>query len=287
MTAILARELRSYFQTPTGYIFMGLFLLLTGFFFTMGNLMSGSSYYTSFLGSILFLYLFAVPLLTMRLLSEERRQRTDQLLLTSPITITDIVLGKFFAAMFVFVLTLIVTVLYAVVVGIFGDLAVWETVGGYIGFLLLGSSFIAVGVLISALTENQASAAFFTFFALLLIWFINTIKGVVPRDAVSGTIFAAGLVVAVGLFFYLNTKSWIAAGAVGIVGAAAIVVLHLINPSLFEGLIVETMDWFSLIDRFDSFTLGLLKLEEMVFYLSFTSVFLFVTVRVIEKRRWT
>lgn len=287
MTAILARELRSYFQTPTGYIFMGLFLLLTGFFFTMGNLMSGSSYYTSFLGSILFLYLFAVPLLTMRLLSEERRQRTDQLLLTSPITITDIVLGKFFAAMFVFVLTLIVTVLYAVVVGIFGDLAVWETVGGYIGFLLLGSSFIAVGVLISALTENQASAAFFTFFALLLIWFINTIKGVVPRDVVSGTIFAAGLVVAVGLFFYLNTKSWIAAGAVGIVGAAAIVVLHLINPSLFEGLIVETMDWFSLIDRFDSFTLGLLKLEEMVFYLSFTSVFLFVTVRVIEKRRWT
>ncbi len=286
MTAVLARELRSYFQTPTGYIFMGLFLLLTGFFFTMGNLMNGSSYYTNFLGSILFLYLFAVPLLTMRLLSEERRQRTDQLLLTSPITITDIVLGKFFAAMTVYVLTLIVTVLYALVIGIFGDLAVWETVGGYIGFMLLGSSFIAVGVLISAVSENQVSAAFFTFFALLLIWFISSIKGVVPQDLVSGTIFAAGLVVAVGLFFYLNTKSWIAAGAVGIVGAIAIVVLHLIDPTIFEGLIVETIDWFSLIDRFDSFTLGLLKLEEIVFYLSFTSVFLFVTVRVIEKRRW-
>ena len=286
MTAILARELRSYFQTPTGYIFMGLFLLLTGFFFTMGNLMNGSSYYTSFLGNILFLYLFAVPLLTMRLLSEERRQRTDQLLLTSPITITDIVLGKFFAAMVVYVLTLVVTVLYALVIGIFGDLAVWETVGGYIGFMLLGSCFIAVGVLISAVSENQVSAAFFTFFALLLIWFISSIKGVVPQDLVSGTIFAAGLVVAIGFFFYVNTKSWIAAGAVGIVGAIAIVVLHFIDPTVFDGLIVETIDWFSLIDRFDSFALGLLKLEETVFYLSFTSVFLFVTVRVIEKRRW-
>ncbi|MBU8913237.1 MAG: ABC transporter permease [Spirochaetales bacterium] len=286
MTAILARELRSYFQTPTGYIFMGLFLLLTGFFFTMGNLMTGSSYYTSFLGSILFLYLFAVPLLTMRLLSEERRQRTDQLLLTSPITITDIVLGKFFAALVVYLLTLVVTVLYALVIGIFGDLAVWEAVGGYIGFMLLGSSFIAVGVLVSAVSENQVSAAFFTFFALLLIWFISSIKGVVPQDLVSGTIFAAGLVIAIGLFFYLNTKSWIAAGAVGIIGAIAIVVLHFIDPTIFEGLIVETIDWFSLIDRFDSFTLGLLKLEETVFYLSFTSVFLFVTVRVIEKRRW-
>ncbi|MEE8441894.1 MAG: ABC transporter permease [Spirochaetia bacterium] len=286
MTAILGRELRSYFQTPTGYIFMGLFLLMTGFFFTMGNLMNGSSYYTTFLGSILFLYLFAVPLLTMRLLSEERRQRTDQLLLTSPITITAIVLGKFFAALFVFVLTLIVTVLYALVVGIFGDLAVWETVGAYIGFLLLGSSFIAVGVLISAMSENQVSAAFFTFFALLLIWFINLIKGVVPQDVLSGTIFAAALVVAIGLFFYFNTRSWIAAGGVGVVGTAAIVVLHLVNPAVFEGLIVETMDWFSLIDRYDSFTLGLLKLEGTVFYLSFTSVFLFVTVRIIEKRRW-
>lgn len=286
MTAILARELRSYFQTPTGYIFMGLFLLVTGFFFTMGNLMSGSSYYTNFLGSVLFLYLFAVPLLTMRLLSEERRQRTDQLLLTSPITITDIVLGKFFAALVVFLLTLVVTILYALVIGIFGDLAVWETVGGYIGFLLLGSSFIAVGVLISAVSENQVSAAFFTFFALLVIWFIDAIKGVVPQDIVSGTIFAAAFVAAIGLFFYLNTKSWIATGAVGIVGAVVIVVLHLVDPTMFEGLIVETIDWFSLIDRFDSYTLGLLKLEETVFYLSFTSVFLFITVRIIEKRRW-
>jgi ABC-2 type transport system permease protein len=265
---------------------MGLFLLVTGFFFSFGNLLNGSSYFTSFLASVLFLYLFAVPLLTMRLLSEERRQRTDQLLLTSPVTVTDIVLGKFFAAMVVYVLTLVVTVLYAVVIGIFGDLAVWETVGGYIGFILMGSSFIAVGVLISAVSENQVSAAFFTFFALLLIWFLNLVKTIAPQDIVSGTIFAAALALVLGLYFYFNTRNWIVAAAVWVLGAAAIVIIHFVDASVFEGLIVRAIDWFSLIDRYDSFTLGLIKLEEVIFYISFTGVFLFVTIRIIEKRRW-
>lgn len=286
MTAIMTRELRTYFQTPLGYIFMGLFLLVSGFFFTIGNLISGSSYFTSFLQSILFLYLFAVPLLTMRLLSEERRQRTDQLLLTSPISVTDIVLGKFLAAFVVFLITLVVTALYAVVVAIFGDLAVWQTIGGYVGFALMGSSFIALGVLISAVSDNQVSAAFFTFFALLLIWFLNLVKSVAPTDPVSSTIFAAALVLGVAGFFYANTRSWITTAAVAVVGAATIVVLHLVQPDVFTGLIAETLDWFSLLERFESFTLGLIEIEEVVFYLSFTSIFLFVTVRLIEKRRW-
>ncbi|MFO8192239.1 MAG: ABC transporter permease subunit [Bacillota bacterium] len=286
MLAIMTRELRTYFQTPIGYIFMGLFLLVAGFFFTVGNLVSGSSYFTSFLQNILFIYLFAVPLLTMRSLSEERRQRTDQLLLTSPITVTDIVLGKFFAAFAVFLLTLVVTMLYAVVVGIFGDLAVWQTVGGYVGFALMGSSFIAVGILISAVSENQVTAAFFTFFALLLVWFLNLVKSVAPVDPISSTIFAAALVAGLAAFFYLNTKSWIAIAAVVVLGAGAIVLLHVVQPNVFDGLIAEVLDWFSLLERFDSFTLGLIEIEEVVFYLSFTSIFLFVTVRLIEKRRW-
>ncbi|MFW5684114.1 MAG: ABC transporter permease [Spirochaetota bacterium] len=286
MIAIMSRELRTYFQTPIGYIFMGLFLLVSGFFFTIGNLISGSSYFTSFLQSILFLYLFSVPLLTMRLLSEERRQKTDQLLLTSPISVTEIVVGKFLAAFVVFLITLVVTALYAVVVAIFGDLAVWQTVGGYVGFALMGSSFIALGVLISAVSENQVSAAFFTFFALLLIWFLNLVKSVAPADPVSGTIFAAAIVLGIAAFFYANTRSWITGIAVLVVGAATIVVLHLVQPDVFNGLIAEVLDWFSLLERFDSFTLGLIEIEEVVFYLSFTSIFLFVTVRLIEKRRW-
>ncbi len=286
MIAIMIREFRTYFQTPVGYVFMGLFLLVAGFFFTFGNLLNNSSYFTSFLGNILFLYLFAVPLLTMRLLSEERRQRTDQLLLTSPITVVDIVLGKFLAAMLVFLVTLLVTALYAVVVGVFGDLAVWQTVGGYIGFILLGSSFISLGVLVSAVSENQVSAAFFTFFALLFIWFLNLVRTVAPVDPTSSTIFAAAIVLGLAGFFYANTRSWIASAVVVLLGAATIVALHLVHPRIFDGLIPDVLGWFSLLDRYDGFTLGLLKLQEVVFYLSFTSIFLFVTVRMVEKRRW-
>lgn len=286
MLAIMNRELNTYFKTPIGYIFMGLFLIVTGFFFTAGNLISGSSYFTSFLSSILFIYLLAVPLLTMRLLSEEKRQRTDQLLLTSPVTVTEIVVGKFLAAFIVFALTLVVTMLYAVVIAIFGDLAVWETIGGYFGFLLLGGSFISVGVLISAVSDNQVSAAFFTFFALLLIYFLNLIRTVAPQDPVASTIFAAVIVLGIGAFFFTNTKSWIAAAGVIGIGGIVIVVLHFVQPDIYNGLISSFLEWFSLLERYDTFTLGLIELEEVVFYLSFITVFLFVTIRLIEKRRW-
>ncbi len=286
MIAVMLRELGSYFRTPVGYIFTGLFLFVAGFFFTVGNLLADSSYYASFLQSILFLYLFAVPLLTMRLLSEERRRRTDQLLLTCPITVTAIVLGKFFAAFVVFLLTLSVTVSYAVVIHVFGDLEVGRTVGAYLGFVLLGAAFIAVGVLVSAASTSQIGAAILTFFVLLLIWFLNLVRMVVPTDALSGTLFAGGIAIAVALFVRAHTRNPIIAAATLAGGAATIGVLRVVRPTIFEGLIVETLRHISLLERFNSFGLGLVEVEHVVFYLSFTSIVLFVTVQLIEKRRW-
>ena len=175
MIAILKREIKSYFITPIGGLYMGFFLLTAGIFFFFSNLMGQSSHFTTLLRSILFIYLFAIPLLTMRLFSEEKRQRTDQLLLTSPVSIPEIVLGKFLAAFSLYVLTLLVTLMYVIVIVIFGDLAVWETVGSYIGFILLGASYIAIGVFISAGTENQLTAALVTFFSLMMIWLMVSI----------------------------------------------------------------------------------------------------------------
>jgi ABC-2 type transport system permease protein len=265
---------------------MGLFLVISGYFFTGGNLISGRSEFNWFLDSVLFIYVLAVPLLTMRLLSEEKKQKTDQLLLTSPISVTDIVVGKFLAAFVVFLITVFVTALYAVVIGIFGDLAFWETVGGYIGFILVGASFISVGVLISALSENQASAAFFSFFALLFIYLLSSVRAIAPQDAVFNTIFAAALVAAVAAFFFFNTRSWIATGIVAVLGAIVIVVLHLVRPQIYTGLISDFLSWFSLTERFEAFSLGLVQLDEVVFYLSFITIFLFLSARLIEKRRW-
>ena len=286
MMAILKRELKSYFLTPIGYIYMGFFLLVAGVFFTFGNLITRSSQYTGFLGGILFIYLFAVPLLTMRLFSEEKRQRTDQLLLTSPISIPEIVLGKFLAAFTVYLITLAITVMYALVVGIYGDLSFWETLGAYIGFIFLGASYIAVGVFISAGTENQLTSALVSFFSLLMIWLIDPISNSLPVDLTADIIFAALLVVALCGYIYLNTKNLYITVAVFLLGAIIIAASYFIDQVVFIGFMRKFFSWFSLNKRYENFSMGLLKVDSLVYYLSFTGLFLFLTVRLIEKQRW-
>jgi ABC-2 type transport system permease protein len=286
MIAIFKREIRSYFMTPMGCIYMGFFLLIMGLFFAFGTLMSRSSQFSGFLGSMLFIYLFAIPLLTMRLFSEERRQKTDQLLLTSPVSVGEIVLGKFLAALVLFLLTLAVTVFYALVVAAYGDLAVAETVCSYIGFIFLGASYISIGVFISAGTENQITAALVSFFTLLMIWLIDSVSQIFPTGIKAGLIAAGVLGVLLCLFLYLNTRNlFIALGAL-VAAAALIAGLYFFKQEIFNGFIRTFFSWFSLNQRYFNFTLGILKLDSLFYYLSFSGLFLFLTAQLIEKRRW-
>jgi len=286
MFAIFKRELKAYFLTPIGYLFMGLFLLLTGVFYTFDNLLSQRSQFTGFLGSILLIYLFAIPLLTMRLFSEEKRQKTDQLLLTSPVSITGIVCGKFLAALAVYAGTLVITVLYAVVIAVFGDLQTWETLGSYIGFLFLGACYIAVGIFVSAVTENQLTAALVSFFTLMFIWLIDPVSQMVPSDTRSGIISAVVLLAAVLLFLYLNTRNWVIILGALVAGGLVIGAFYLFKKDVFTGFIRNFLGWFSLNRRYQTFSMGLLKFDALVYYASFSGLFLFLTVRLIEKRRW-
>lgn len=286
MFAVFKRELRTYFQTSIGFIYMGFFLLLTGLFFTFGNLMSQSSRFTSFLGNILLIFLFAVPLLTMRLFSEEKRQKTDQLLLTSPVSIAGIVCGKFFAAFAMYTGTLLITALYAVVINLYGDLQTWETVGSYIGFIFLGASYIAIGIFVSAGTENQLSAALVSFFVLMIIWILDPIAQMVPSDTKSGIISAAVLLAAVLLFLYFNTRNLIIVAAAALAGGLVLGAFYLFKQDVFFGFMQKFLAWFSLNRRYNSFSMGLLQFDSLLYYASFSGFFLFLTVRLIEKRRW-
>jgi len=265
---------------------MGLFLLLTGIFFAFGNLFTGSSEYMGFLGNVLFIFLFAVPLLTMRLFSEERRQKTDQLLLTSPISIPAIVCGKFFAAMAVYCGTLLVTAAYAVLIAVYGNLQTWETFGSYIGFIFLGACYISVGLFISAVTENQLTAALLTFFALMIIWLLDPLARIVPSGTQAGVISAMVLLGLLVLFLFLNTRNWVIALAAALLGALVIWLFHLFHQNVFFGFIQNVMGWFSLTRRYASFSVGLVRIDSLLYYLSFSGLFLFLTVRRIEKRRW-
>ncbi len=287
MLAILKRELRAYFLSPIGYIFMSLFLLVGGVLFAFGNLITLSSQYTGFLGSILFMFLLAVPVLTMRLFTDEMRMRTDQLLLTSPVRIVEIVLGKYLAALIVFFITMIITVFYAILVAIYGDLDTWQTVGGYIGFFLVGCSFISVGLFVSSTTENQVIAAIVTFSALLLAWIMDAIQSGVPSDQTSGIIFAGVIALGVAAWIYFSTKNLYLGGGVLLLLAIVILLLAIIDKAIFLGFIANVLGWFSLLKRYQDFTRGLLRLDSIIYYLSFSTFFLYLTVRLIEKRRWS
>ena len=286
MLAIFKRELKAYFLTPIGFLFMGLFLLLSGIFYTFGNLLTGSSQYAEFLGGVLIIYLFAIPLLTMRLFSEERKQKTDQLLLTSPVSITGIVCGKFLAALAVYCGTIIFTLGYPIVIAVYGDLQTWETVGSYIGFIFLGGCYISLGIFVSALTENQLTAALITFFTLMLIWLIDPVSQMAPTDSKSGIVSAAVLLVALLLFLYFNTRNWVIILGAAVLGGLAIGGFYRFKQDVFYGFIQKFLGWFSLNRRYQPFSMGLLKFDSLLYYASFSGLFLFLTVRLVEKRRW-
>jgi ABC-2 type transport system permease protein len=286
MIAIFKREIKAYFLTPIGFIYMGLFLLLSGIFFTAINLQSGSSHFANFLGNLLFIYLFAVPLLTMRLFSEEKRQKTDQLLLTSPISIPAIVCGKFLASLALYAMSMIITLLYSVVIAMYGDLLFAETIGSYIGYFFLGAGYISIGIFISAGTENQITAAFITFFCLLIIQLLDPIIQLVPADIRSGLFSAIVLAGLVALFVFLNTRNWVITLGTVIICAIAIFGFWFLQRNVYSGFIRKFLGWFSLNRRYQPFTLGLLKIDTLIYYTSFCALFLFLTVRTIEKRRW-
>jgi len=286
MLAIFKRELKAYFLTPIGYFYIGIFLLLTGVFFFFDNILPGRSQYVGFLGSLLMIFLFAVPLLTMRLFSEEKKQKTDQLLLTSPVSITGIVCGKFLAALAVYCAALLVTVSYPVLIAVYGDLQTWETLGSYIGFIFLGACYISLGLFISASTENQFTAAFATFLILMLIWMIDPISRMVPTDVRSGIISAVVLLGILVIFIFFNTRNLVITLGAAVAGGLALGGFYIFNPGVFFGFIRNLLSWLSLNGRYEPFSIGLLRFDALLYYASFSGLFLFLTVRLIEKRRW-
>lgn len=287
MLAIYTKELKSYFYSATGYIFLSVFLLISGIFFAFYNLINASSYYISVLGNITFIFLVLVPILTMRILSEEARQKTDQLLLTAPISVADIVIGKYFAAVTIFFIALLITVLYPLIMSMFGEVGVWEVVGGYIGLALFGSSLISIGVFISALTENQVASAVGTFGALLVIWMLDWIQQGLPTSRLSGVVFAAILVAVISAIIYFSTRNiFICAGSAA-VGAIAIAAVYLLKKEFFEGFTTRFFSWFSLLERYDGFLMGILSLDSIVYYISFCTAFVFLTIRMIDRKRWS
>jgi len=222
MIAIYKRELRSFFTSPTGYVYVALFVAVSGFFFSVFTLLSGAdSSITSYFTAELFIAAFMTPLLTMRSFSEEKKQKTEQLLMTAPITLPGMVFGKFLASYTVFGIAYLITCLnlpialsYLSEANLFRYNAVCA-LGGAFALLLVGGAFIAIGVFVSSLTENQiisGSVTLATLAVLLLISFANSYIGFAPLRAVFSWLsiytrfsnFTAGYFDVAALLYYIS-----------------------------------------------------------------------------------
>lgn len=287
MTAIYKKEIRTYFNTLTGYIFLGFFVAITGIYFMINNMSTGSLNYADTLAGSLMLFWILIPVLTMRLFAEEARQKTDQLLFTSPVSVWGIVLGKFFAAATLFLEGVIITGIFPFILSRFGSIALAETINVMFGYIVLGFALISVGIFISALTDNQIVAAVATFAALFVLFMIDGFTAQMPISATSSIVFLILLIIMIALVLYSSVKNIILPCLTVVVGIAAVIAVYILNPSLYDGLISKFFGWFSMISRFENFYAGVFSLADTVYYLSFACVFIYLTVNIIEKRRWS
>ena len=255
MFAIYRKEMRSYFINPIGYVYLGVFLVFSALLRCSTTLIAATYDTSPYFTHLIFTFVILIPILTMRLFAEERKLRTEQLLLTAPVTITGMVLGKYFAALTMYVGGILISCINFIPLYIIGaaesmgeDTALThigpvtgEIVGSVLALILLGAALIAVGTLISALTENQLSAAVITIGVIAAMVLLNVFNLLTDSDG---------------------------------------------QPIIASYAVRFVLDWVSVISRFSAFSQGIFDFSALLYYVSLAFIFLFLTVRVYEKRRW-
>lgn len=287
MLAIYKKELRSYFTSMIGYVFIAFFLVIIGIYFYVQNLISGIANFEYTLTGITFIFVLLTPLLTMRLMAEENKQKTDQLLLTSPLTAGAIVVGKFLAVFTIFLLVMIVTCFYPLIMMQYGTVPLTSAYAGIFGFTLLGGAYLAIGLFISSLTESQVVAAVISFVFFLFTILMDGLVNLIPKDKQTAFIVFSVMLLILCLILYIMMRNLVISFGLIVIGEIGLATIYLLKPTLFDGLLVNVFGWFSVISRFNSFNYGIFDLTGMVYYLSIIFVFVFLSTQVIKKKRWS
>lgn len=287
MTAVFRHELSSYFKSVSGYVFGAFLLLFAGIYTTDINLNAGLTNFEYVLDYMCIIFLIIVPILTMRVVAEERRQRTDQLLYSLPLTMTEVVLGKYGALLVVFLAPMAVIGVYPLILSAFGNVYLPAAYSAWLGFFLLGAALLAIGMFISSLTESQAGAGGLCFVVMLVNYFITSLAGFISTTAFASFASFTVVVLALAGIVWFMTRSGLASGVLALVLEAVLLFFYAGDTSAFEGLFPEVMENLSLFDQFYQFVNGVFDLRAVVYLLSVSGLFLFLTVQSLEKRRWS
>ena len=286
MTAIYKRELKSYLTSMVGYLFIFFILVLTGIYFSAYQLSAAYPKFEYTLSAVTFVFLIGVPILTMRVLAEERKQKTDQLLLTAPVSVGNIVIGKYLALVTVYAIPILVMCTYPLIRSKFGTVAFGSAYTAILGFFLLGCANIAIGVFMSALTESQVIAAVLTFVLLFAFYMMNGISSFFSKTSMSTCVTFGLLILAAAIILYTMIKNALISAIAAVIGEVILVVVYVVKSSVFEGGIQKVLNVFNLSGHFDNFTSNIFDIKGIVYFLSVIAVCLFLTMQSISKRRW-
>lgn len=286
MTAIFKREFRSYFTGMVGYAVAAVSLFFLGLYFTNRNLLYQSSDFAGVLYTTTLILLFLLPAVSMRSFAEERRARTDQLLLTSPVSVPAIVAGKFLAQLAVFCVPLTAAAVMPLILTAFGKVSLISAYAALLGYILLGGACLAVGTFISCLTENQIVAYLASFVVLLIAYLMNGIKTMFTSGNILAFVVFALVLLAVSAAVGVVCKNILAGGAVLAVGAAALFALFILRPAWLLSAFDAVLTALALFAPYAEIIGGSFSLPVILYYLSVIGVFLFFTGQTLERRRW-
>ena len=286
MIAVLKHELRLYFHSLTAYVFGAFLLAFVGIGAMLYNIQAAVSNFEFVLsfGSLVFVVI--VPILTMRVIAEERKQKTDQLLYALPITTAQVIIGKYLSLLIVYLIPLCIICVYPMIFSQYGEIYLLTSYGSILAFFILGAALIALGVFISSLTDNQGFAAAIGIAAILLNYYSVSLSEYVSATASGSLIALCVIVLILGAVIRYLTKNEKLASGIGFILIALLLILYFVDASIFEGLLPRIMEQLSLFERFNTFVNGVFDMTAIVYYLTFIAFFLFLSVQSLEKRRY-
>ena len=287
MTAIYKRELKSYFNGVSGYLFCAFILLFAGIYTMAVNLHSGSPNFEYAVANIVFIYLLAIPVLTMKSVSEERKQRTDLLLYSLPVSMTKIILGKYLAMLTVLALPVAVMAIYPLILMTYGTVNLAVSYATLFGFFLLGATLTALGMFISSLTENQTLSAILSVGVMLVIYNLGALADFASLSPnVTLIVITVSLILLAFLVKHL-TKSLLLAVIFFVVPELAAFIINGVNRLILTGVVPKIMEALSVFDKFYNFANGIFDITSVVYFVAVSAVLVFLTVQSMEKRRWS
>ena len=286
MTAVFRHELRMMFSSLTAYVYGMFSLLAVAIYMMYYNLSVGYANFEYALAGASFALLIMIPIITMRIIAEEKKQKTDQLLYSLPITTLQVVLGKYLALLAVYAVPLCVIATYPLIFSRYGEVYLPTSYGSLFAFFLLGAALLAVGMFLSSLTDNQGFAAGIGIAAILLNYYSVSLSEYVSSTAFGSAVALYVLIILLGALIQYVTRNEKLAWGVGVVLLVLAMAAYWLEPAAFEGLLPRIMTQLSLFERFYVFVNGVFDWTAVVYYASVIGFFLFLTVQSLEKRRY-